>query len=428
MSLSNGANKDLLRPLSGYERFLWTFNQVKPINFSLVASFEGRLDPTRWTAALAEVQKQHPLLDASIEQDGSQAPVFLSGTGSPIPLQIKERTSSTQWQRELERELSEPFALSSSPLARTVLLADDQRCDLVLTLYHSIADGIGALLFLRNLLQALGGESLSPSALPPSAEDRLKALASPTQPAAKPADAEQEETKPSPAQPARTFTYHHAPDQPQVDSIDFSSEETAHILRCVHREQTTVGALLLAALESAFRELSPVLRDTDLHLHMPVDARPYLQNERDLVLSISAAQVAWAHHEGDLWQSARQLQSDLASAQSLAGIADVYARVGAAVEMPGNAVDMVDAMIKSDGYDLHLSNLKAPDLSETVSGLHLKALWGPAVLFGIEGEQSIGAVTFAGELRLINTSFTPVKGLLGTARQRILAACELAAS
>ena len=428
MSLSGVAKEDLLRPLSGYERFLWTFNQVKPINFSVVASFEGGLDPARWTTAFDEVQRKHPLLDASIGLDVSREPVFLSGTGSSIPLQVKERTSIFQWERELERELSEPFELSSAPLVRAVLLEDNQQCDLIITLHHSITDGTGALLVLRDLLQALTGEILSPLPLPPSAEERLKAITDSTPHSAKPEKAPEEEAEAGQVRTARTFAYHHDPGQPQVESLNFSSEETSLILRCVHREQTTVGALLLAALASALRKLSPVLRETDLHLHVPVDARPYLNNEHDVVLSISASQALSTHPDGELWESARKLQSDLASSQSLAGIEDIYARIGAADKMPMKAEDLVDAMVRSDGYDLHLSNLKTVDLPETASGLRVKAIWGPAVLMGIEGEQSIGAVTFDAVMRLINTSFTPAKGLLGAARQIILDACKVGPS
>ena len=429
MSFSGVAKEDLLRPLSGYERFLWTFNQVRPINFSVAASFEGRLNPVRWTAALAEVQTKHRLLDASIGSDVSGEAIFRSGAGSSIPLQLKERTSPTQWERELERELSEPFELSSAPLVRAVLLEGSQQCDLVLTLSHSIADGMGALLILRDLLQALTGKTLSPLPLPPSAEERLKAITDANPQPAKPEKApEKKETDAGQAPPARTFAYHHAPGKPRVESLDFSAEDTALVLRSVHHEQTTVGALLLAALASALRKLSPALRYTDLHLHTPVDARPYLHNECDVVLSISAGQAVSTKRDGDLWQSARKLQSELASSQSLAGIGDVYARIGAADEMPMNAGDLVDAMVRTDGYDLHVSNLKDVQLRETVPEIRLEAIWGPAVLMGIEGEQSVGVVTFDGALRLINTSFTPVEGLLGTARQLILDACEVGLS
>lgn len=130
---------------------------------------------------------------------------------------------------------------------------------------------------------------------------------------------------PGQEQPARNFTYHHTLGQPHAKSLDFSSEKTALVLRCVHREQTTVGALLLAALASEFRKLSPVLRGADLQLHMPVDARPSLHNECDLVLSSSAAQAVSTQPNGDLWQSAHQLQTDLASSQSLTDIGNMPA-------------------------------------------------------------------------------------------------------
>ena len=46
-----------------------------------------------------------------------------------------------------------------------------------------------------------------------------------------------------------------------------------------------------------------------------------------------------------------------------------YSRVGAAVGTPVEAADLVDKMVESDGYDLHLSNLKTPVLPETAPEL-----------------------------------------------------------
>jgi NRPS condensation-like uncharacterized protein len=78
------------------------------------------------------------------------------------------------WQAEFEKEISTPFDTSESPLMRAQLLLDDDRCVVILTTHHSIADGMAIMYVIRDLLQAASGEKLVP--LPaPSSQDELLA-------------------------------------------------------------------------------------------------------------------------------------------------------------------------------------------------------------------------------------------------------------
>jgi hypothetical protein len=53
-----------------------------------------------------------------------------------------------------------------------------------------------------------------------------------------------------------------------------------------------------------------------------------------------------------------------------------------------------------------------PDLSQPIGAVKLKALWGPAALHGLEGEQTIGVATVDGSLYLTHTSHTAPARLL----------------
>ena len=52
--------------------------------------------------------------------------------------------------------------------------------------------------------------------------------------------------------------------------------------------------------------------------------------------------------------------------------------------------------------------------------LQLTDVWGPAALYGFEGERGLGAVTFNGELRLILASRVEVPKLLDAIRKELL--------
>jgi hypothetical protein len=51
-------------------------------------------------------------------------------------------------------------------------------------------------------------------------------------------------------------------------------------------------------------------------------------------------------------------------------------------------------------------------LSQPIGAVKLKALWGPAALHGLEGEQTIGVATVDGSLYLTHTSHTAPARLL----------------
>jgi NRPS condensation-like uncharacterized protein len=301
---------ETLRPLSSHERFFWTYDKVKSFNFSVVASFSGRKDLANWHAAFAQAQKKHPLLNVSINDDDPHAPTFKRAPGFTIPLTVERRTSSTQWQRVVESEVAKPFASSTAPLMRAVLLEDDKGCDLILTAHHCISDGISLVALFGDLLAALSGETLTSLPVPTPSEDLVAHVKKSTQ-SPDPSIALQNGSGTAPvadftaARPARSFAVGKHTGKPKIEALRFSPEQTTRLLRCSRQQQTTIGSVLLAAMASALRSLSPALKEADIHLFTPVDARPYLNNQADLVLAIGSAQAVSTYPDPDLWASAR---------------------------------------------------------------------------------------------------------------------------
>jgi len=415
-----------IRPLSGYERLFWAVDRVHGFNFSIAVSFAGNLAHARWRAGFDQAQARHPFLDTCLNTEDAQAPFFVRGEGLRIPIAFRRRDSSTEWQRAMEAGYTELFDQAAAPLLRAVVLEDEQGCDLILTANHVVIDGVGLLGFIRDLLRALAGKTLPSLPAPPSAENRVAQLRPasgkpvPAQDAAAPALAKEA----APTRPARAFERHRSGGRPAVGAIRFSPEETALLLQCCRREQTTAGAALLAAITCALRELSPLLEQAEIHLVAPVDARPYLDNTEDFVLSIITARAVSTAPEPDLWTSARALRTQLAPFLSIEAIEATYDRVQAMLDKRLEASVLVEALIQGFGHDASLSNLKNAEFPVVPEGLTVQSVWGPSVLLGVQGEHFIGSATVGGALHLVDTSYTPVAVLLEAVRRILVGACK----
>ena len=408
-----------LRLLSGYERLFLAIDKINGFNFGVAVSFRGNVAQPRWQAAFAQVRKRHPFVDAAINEDDPYAPFFTRGAGLPVPLAFQRRTSSTDWQRVMESEVAEPFDLSTGPLLRAVVLEDDNGCDLVLTANHVVIDGIGVLVVVRDLLVALSGQALSELPVPVSAEERVTRIRA-SNPLPAPAHTEQA-AEPQPRN--RTYASRNRKGKSAIAALRISSEETARLLRYARREQTTIGAVLLVAMAGAVRDLSPELKESDLRLGAAVDARPYLGNEDDFVLSIISAHAIVPYPDRELAASVRVIKSQIAPFQSFLAVEATFGRVDAVLAQRFDAATLVNILAQGFGHDVLASNLKTVEFPVQPDGLVVESVWGPSVLAGYEGEHTIGSATFNGALHLVYSSFLPLSGLLEAVQQKIASAC-----
>jgi hypothetical protein len=113
----------LLRELSSIERMHWLMDQNHCNHFPMAAEIRGHTTVTMWRNALNELQRRHPLLNAFIGVGESSRPAFYQGDEFKIPLAIRKRASSLEWQAEFEKEISTPFDTSESPLMRAQLFS-----------------------------------------------------------------------------------------------------------------------------------------------------------------------------------------------------------------------------------------------------------------------------------------------------------------
>jgi hypothetical protein len=171
------------------------------------------------------------------------------------------------------------------------------------------------------------------------------------------------------------------------------------------------------------RELSPQLNDADLRLTTAIDARPYLGNEDDFVLSVISPRAIVPYPDQELPASARAIKTQIAPFQSFDAIATTFERVESVLAQKLDAATIVNAMAHGFAHDVGVSNLRTVEFAPVSDDLAVESVWGPSVLVGYEGEHFIGVATFDGALHLTYSSFTPFSGLLEAVRQTISNAC-----
>lgn len=408
-----------VRSLSGFEHLFWAIDKINGFNFGIAVSFAGTMANSRWRDAFAQVQKRHPLLDAAINDNDPFAPYFTRGSGLPIPLTFQLRRSHEDWKRVMESEIAEPFDLSTGPLLRAAVLEDENGCDLVLTAHHAVTDGMGVLALVRELLRVLAGETLAELPVPAPAEERAAGIrASNPLPAA--LDLAVYAAEPQPRN--RVYVSRNRKGKCAIASIRLSQEQTAQLLHFARREQTTIGAVLLAATASALRDLSPQLQEADLRLTTALDARPYLGNEEDFVLSINSPRAIAPYPDEGLAASARSIKSQIIPAQSFLAIEMVFGRIAGILAQNLDAATLVNLLVQAVGHDLGVSNLRTVEFPVQPDGLMVESVWGPSVLCGYEGEHFIGSATYGGSLHLVYSSYAPLSGLLESVQAKMIAA------
>jgi hypothetical protein len=409
----------MLRPLSGFERLFLAIDKTNGCNFGITVSFSGIVAADRWKTAFDQVQKRHPLLNAGINEEDPHAPYFTTGACLPIPLSFQRRKSVTDWQRVMESEIADPFELSSGPLLRVAILEDDRGCDLVVAAHHAVTDGMGVLAFVRDVLGAVEGETPAELPLPPSAEERAAEIRG-----ANPAPGASAGASPEPQPRDRSYASRNRKGKFAISALRLSQEQTARLLSYTRREQTTIGAVLSAATVAAVRELDPRVSEADLRLTTALDARPYLGNGDDLVLSIISPRAIAPYPGEDLGASARAIKAQIAPFQSFDAIAATFERVEGVLAQRLAAPTIVNMLAQGFGHDVGISNLRCVEFRPMSNGLRVESVWGPSVLVGYEGEQFIGSATFEGALHLVYSSFTPLAGLLEVVEAILSKACE----
>ena len=403
-----------LRRLGPFEELLWQMDKRSPLHATLVAEVVGSVAIDAWRDALELTRRRHPLWSAVISKaDGK---VEFQDAGTPeVALRVIECASTQGWKQEVARELSVPIDTEIGPLVRAVLMHADASCMLILSAHHSICDGMSLVFALRDLLQAVSGTPLTMLSLHSSQEDALGMGRPP------------ETSQPQNKRPCGPSVYRpETSSVPEVSSLQLSFALTEELLQKSRRERTTVHAAIVAAAGLAARQAPPYGVGRNLHLCSTINNRKLIGSPEDCGVFFTACDFLLAEGRTDqLWELARGSKLVLTSAQGINGAKAVLSAVVEIVQSGLDDYSIGEAGAKLFQFDIHVSNLGNVSIPTTYGEVWLRALWGPGVLIGFEGEQTLGVSTLNGRLCLLHTSHRPLASFLEDIESVLRSACGL---
>jgi hypothetical protein len=396
----------------------WLIDQNRSVHFAVTAQIVGKASPDDWRQALDRVQGRHPIFSVCIDGSPGSVPRFRQVDAAPIPLRIVEGNPRTSWEAEVGEELATPFDPSRAPLIRAVLIQGSRDTALILVAHHSIVDGLSVAYAIRDTLSALSGGLLEPLPLSPSQEEILGACAGPATLAGAP---EQQDHAPA-GNPA---TYRPLDDaRPTVKGLRLAPALTASLRDRARQEGTTVHGALCAAFAIAGRQLSADWREIPLRIASPISTRQILDVGESCGVFIGAAIGVFDWQAIGFWELARDAKTAVAPGQTRDG---VTALLSAFEEVVGNGAEIAAAaefIAAALAHEATLTNLGVLTFDSRFGPLKLEAMWGPTVLLGMEGEQTIGVATVNGSICLTHTGHAPPEGLLEAMRGVLVEACQ----
>jgi hypothetical protein len=386
--------RDLLRPLGAFEELFCLFDQSFPTNGALAAQISGHTTVQQWRDALDAVQRRHPLLSARIDTTFNRVPHFRHVTGHRIPLRVVT-SPGAQWQREIAEEINTPFNPDQAPLFRAVLLHRETDCIFILSSHHAVCDGSSRIFLLRDMLLALSGNVLRRLRLAPSRESLFGA---------------QQRTSNEPGLPSFAAQ---RPLLPHVEGAKLAPEQTTALQRRARQEGVTIHAALSAAISLAGRAIDESWRNNPLRIMSPAEIRDILGLKDQCMVSFGGGEISIAPGGSmTFWDLARFASDGLSAVKSTENISGMIHLQSTAVS--SNLTVERASQLKRSAFSAQVmfTNLGRVPFDSTFGSLKLETLWAPCALRGIEGEQTLGAVTVNGSLHLTHTSPGPIPGLL----------------
>lgn len=397
--------RNYLRSLGSLERWFWLMAQNRFNHHSIATEIHGVISRSQWKHAAEQVQRRHPLLNASIVLDDQGRAQFSRASSSNIPLTFCSWTLEDQWKAVMGQELSEHFDTTRAPLVRVTVLEGDNRYALILTCHHAIVDGIGSLFLLRDFLRSLDLESSFESLQVPPSENELVDTLGLTIPPG------EEGAAPIPtAYRSKNNTRVH------IESAELTAEETGALRDRSREEGTTLHCALATALAQAGRMTSPVWRSSVVRVFSPINVRSILGLTDECVIAVGAGLSGFLpSSEGSFWELARSTRAQIAPFTTPEGVTRIVKDFEGLAPENASAEAVADISAQVAGCDLVVSNLQVLPFETQVGELTVHRVWGPAVTFGFEAEQDIGVVTTNGILTLLYTSYSPLPDLLQNA-------------
>jgi hypothetical protein len=209
-----------------------------------------------------------------------------------------------------------------------------------------------------------------------------------------------------------------------VDTLRLSPELSTLLRQRARQEGTTVHGALSAALALVSKEWKP----QPLRIWSPASARETLGSGYSASLQLTTKTVSFdleEHHT--FWDVARYSNTGLAGVGSIEYITgyiqELSGLISSGIDING-LVEFNETML---GNEYLLTNIGALNFDTDFGNLQLEALWGPFVLTGYEGSQTIGVTSINGIIHLALTTLAHIeaKPLLEAVENLLTEECEL---
>jgi NRPS condensation-like uncharacterized protein len=376
------------RKLGANEHLTWSYQQIRPMPFVITANIIGAFRLEELQQALVKCQQRHPLLNVQIVLDKSEIPWFKQGS-VPIPVRVVERLDKHQWEREVEKELANPFNWDQAPLVRVVLLQGGNISDLLITCDHAIADGKSAVFLIRDILQAISLPGQPLIALPsqPSYEQMLQKEDNPAtffEPSLS-----IPETRPKLPQNSR----------PRLHAWSMSESETLSIIDKCKKTKASVHAAICAAFLLAIAE--HYATSSTLKCLSPVDIRRFLSINDDFGYYFVA--VATNHDiapDTSLWDLAHSVKTQLDQKTAPTEIFAHLPQLEKFMSASPNHQDVVAMMEAVNDNDILVTNLGKLKIPQQYGELKLEAVYGPALTGHIDQDLILAIATLGDQMFL----------------------------
>jgi hypothetical protein len=402
-----------IRSLGSLEHLFWLQDQHRPVHFAVTALIAGETTLRDWRRALDSLQKRHPILSVRIGGEPGSVPSFFQADATPIPLRIVKDAPLSRWEIEVGAELATPFDPTQAPLIRAVVIQGAAEAAFILVAHHAIADGLSLAYAIRDTLEALSGSPLQPLPWQLSQDFMMNV---PDGLANDQAQSQAEGL--TPAVYRRRDNAH-----PRVTGLSLSARLTASLRGRARQEGTTVHGALCAALVLASRDALAAGRDMPLRIMSPINARPLLDVGESCGVFLGATTSVFNGAATGFWQIARNARAGVTANSTGAKIAAQLAAFREIVEH-GAVSTVAEFAAKAFACDVLLTNLGGLAFDRQFGPVTLKAIFGPAVVTGFEGQRTIGVATVNGALCLLHASHEPPEGLLETTVRVLAQACD----
>ncbi|WP_146125697.1 phthiocerol/phthiodiolone dimycocerosyl transferase family protein [Burkholderia ambifaria] len=397
------------RRLGSTEHVFWLMNRVVASHVVMAAEIDGIAGAEAWRDAFDALQRRHPLLRARIPPTALGFPQLELVSERPIPVHHVDdarweidRISDAWLDSAIASMLDEAIDTDIGPLMRAVVASGQNgKSVLVLACAHAICDGISLTYCVRDLLQALSGQSLGILSMPRSL-DQLYGEADVSPPVNK---VIVDECRPR-----------HC-DRLTVSRLKLSRELTTRIVQRARDERTTFHGALCSAMLGYGRSINPAWRGKPIRIVTPVDLRRQLDIDDDVGLFGSATRASLAPTiDGSFWEDSRAITRELkpsaisqATRNSIRSMSELLTK--------GLDVQALSRVRESDAVqrEITISNLGNLRFATQIGRFHITAIWGPCVPMGQRDDpniQTVGVATVDGRANLTLASFAPLPSFL----------------